>query len=97
MIQQWKDFGHYLGDRPCITLHSVNGERCLAGRRGEIWENLGGKGYRAYEVLPSGNEKIYAIETIEEFTRALGRLDVPWGSKEQLYYANNYNKRHEWI
>jgi hypothetical protein len=88
MKTKWMFYGQRMLNHPCINLGGPSGEKCISGEFGEIWENIGGKGYKAFVSLPSGNDKIYVFETTEEFIRLKSRIKVPRDVNKQLYFAN---------
>lgn len=90
-MEKWKYRGDQISIYRCVTL-SGTGEKCLAGKLGEIWE-VGTLGlYRGYFVTPGGQEKIITFGS-KYLPKAVLRLKVPSNPEEQAVYANDPNSR----
>lgn len=93
---KWKNAGDTLGKYRCVTLITVTKkfgvfrEKCLSGRRGEIWEQGEGT-YKALVFLSSKQEKIYTFNS-KQLGSWITRLEVPSDPDQQAIFANGFGK-----
>lgn len=85
MKRKWIDRGEMIGKFRCISLEGPESEKCLAGEKGEIWEN--GSSLKAFQVRPGGSEKIFRFE-YKDLAKWVTRLQVPASRAKQALLAN---------
>lgn len=78
-----------LGGYRCVSL--ANGELCIAGEKGEIWQSGPGM-YKALLLKPCGDEKIISFSQAE-LHKVVLKIKVPATLERQAYFANNPNLR----
>ncbi len=93
--QLYRNLGDTLSIYRCVSISYE--DRCLSGPLGEIWAVDEGVGtYRAFKVLPSGDEKITTFNS-RDLHKWISRLQIPSDPNEQLFWANNPNARYEQV
>ena len=89
----WGAKGHSIQGFRCVTLGN-NGEKCLSGRNGEIWESGEGE-YKCFEMDLEGNEILHSFEA-DELPLWVKRLEISEDPRAQVYWANNPDRRLLW-